>query len=89
MSDTVIRHYEKGLRVPKINTINKLANGLNVTTFELLSNTTYSEYFNKKYSNSVEHSAEVLCFIDYLKSLGYTVKEVKSKDNVLIELIKK
>ncbi len=48
MSDALIRTYEKGVRVPKIETLDKIASGLGIPLMELLDNTPYRKYFDKK-----------------------------------------
>lgn len=47
VTDNVIRHYEKGLRVPKIETLDKIARSLGVPLSELSEDTPYSKYFNQ------------------------------------------
>lgn len=88
VSDTVIRHYEKGLRAPKMSTINKISIGLGVSSVELIDNTPYIDYFNKDYPKIVRESRELIGFIDYLQALGYKINEVKERNRVVIELVK-
>lgn len=88
VSDTVIRHYEKSLRIPKISTLNKISKGLGVSPIDLLNDTTYKEYFNKQYPGIIGNSIELIGFIDYLQALGYTVSEVENNGVNTIELMK-
>ncbi len=71
VTDHVIRHYEKGLRNPKMNTLDKIASGLGVTFVELIRDTPYS-------SNYLDGTLHEPTFSnDQLKVINYATNELE------------
>lgn len=66
-----IRKYENGKQNPKLETVEKIASALGVSAFELMG----VEYFDLKNPDAGKQYAEYNSFQNYLRSLGYAVKE--------------
>ncbi len=73
VSEAMIRQYELGLRKPKIQTLNKIANGMNLDT-NFLIGTDYE--YNERYFPDTDFLIKKLdCFIAFIKSMDYLVND--------------
>lgn len=67
-----IAQYESGKRIPKIETLQKIANALNVSVNELRSdNEIMLEKLNEDISAAMDSFKQEITFLNYLLSLGY------------------
>lgn len=67
-----IAQYESGKRIPKIETLQKIANALNVSVNELRSdNEIMLEKLNEDISAAMDSFKQEIMFLNYLLSLGY------------------
>lgn len=67
-----IAQYESGKRIPKIETLQKIANALNVSVNELRSdNEIMLEKLNENISVAMDSLKKEITFLNYLLSLGY------------------
>ena len=73
VSEAMIRQYELGLRKPKIQTLNKIAKGLNLDV-NFLIGTDY-EYGNKCFRETDTLVKRLDSFIAFIKSMDYLVND--------------
>lgn len=85
-SGVAIMRYEKDSsdeshREPSLERIEAIAKAFGMTPFQLMG----PDYFDKKNPDIGMKVKEYESFVDYLKSLGYTVKEVSEKSIIPIQ----
>jgi len=86
-TESSIRKYEKGLVQIPIDTVDKIAEAVGVTGFDLMG----LEYHNKKFPNIGQEVTGLKALVDYLHSIGYISKctlEDEDGKKISIELIK-
>ena len=71
-AETTVRQYEGGKRTPRLEQIEKIANALEVSPYELMG----WEYFDQTIDTTElsQEVGEISLFESYLSSLGYTVE---------------
>lgn len=87
-SGVAIMRYEKEAsdkdhREPSLDMIEALANAFGITPFQLLGN----EYFDKKFPEIKKEADEYEAFVQFLYSLGYSVKEIPESSMIPSEKI--
>lgn len=70
-TESSVRKYEKGLVTIPLDVLENIASALGVTPFALMG----AEYLDKKHPEIAKECAQYYAFNDYLRSLGYEVKE--------------
>lgn len=83
MSGVAIMRYEKNQRVPKLETIDKIAEALNINGFNLLG----SEYWELKFPDTSRKATECERFTDYMNSLGFIINDLYSPAKIPLEYI--
>ena len=86
-TESSIRKYEKGLVQIPIETIERIAEVVGVTGFDLMG----LEYHNKKFPNIGHEIGELEALVNYLHSIGYIskcIQEDEEGNKFSIELIK-
>ena len=78
ISDSNIRKYESNKQNPKLETLKKIAEALQVAPADLMGD----EYYNKEYPEVFESIGISKTFIDTLSSLGYSIRETEDKEMV-------
>lgn len=69
MTQSAIGQFENNTTSPKLETIEKIAAALEITAFDLMG----YEYWDMKYPDLAKDSAEFETFIDYLKTIGFSL----------------
>lgn len=77
MADSAIRRYEAGKANPKIETVQKIANALGISLFEIVDDDTLENVYHMQMFDTLERNR-----LSYLRYLGYDIIEPNSGDNV-------
>lgn len=88
VSEAMVCQWETGKRIPKKETIEKIAKGLGISPFELIG----AEWFDiqlgpEKLEELREDISQLQAFEQYLKTLGYSVSYEGSSDTEVPDIV--
>lgn len=81
MADSAIRRYEAGNANPKLETVQKIANALDVSIFEIIDVDTMENIYDMQMFDARERN-----MLSYLRNLGYDVIPPKPNDTSFVIL---